>query len=106
VLLKPLAYPQADRLVGIWHSAPAIGFRDDLNMAPFLYFIDREQNSTFDDVGMYNGDSLAVTGVGEPEHVSGMDVTDGTLPLLGVKPVLGRLFTHRGRCTKNRHSFL
>src|ERR1700749_2914153 len=49
VLLKPLAYPQADRLVGIWHAAPAIGF-DNRNMAPFLYFIDREQGSTFEDV--------------------------------------------------------
>ncbi len=95
VLLKPLAYPQADRLVGIWHSAPGIGFQGDLNMAPFLYFIDREQSTTLEDVGMYNGDSLSVTGVGAPEHVSGMDVTDGTLPLLGVKPVLGRLFTRR-----------
>ena len=95
VLLKPLAYPQADRLIGIWHSAPAIGFQGDLNMAPFLYFIDREQSTTLEDVGMYNGDSLSVTGVGNPEHVSGMDVTDGTLPMLGVRPVLGRLFTHR-----------
>jgi len=95
VLLKPLAYPQADRLVGIWHSAPGIGFQGDLNMAPFLYFTDREQSTTLEDVGMYNGDSLSVTGVGTPEHVSGMDVTDGTLPMLGVKPVLGRLFTRR-----------
>ena len=94
VLLKPLAYPQADRLIGIWHLAPGIGF-DNLNMAPFLYFIDREQSTTLEDVGMYNGDSCAVTGVGAPEHVSGMDVTDGTLPLLGAKPVLGRLFTRR-----------
>jgi predicted permease len=95
VLLKPLAYPQADRLIGIWHSAPAIGFQGDLNMAPFLYFIDREQSTTLEDVGMYNGDALSVTGVGTPEHVSGMDVTDGTLPMLGVRPVLGRLFTRR-----------
>ncbi len=95
VLLKPLAYPQADRLIGIWHSAPTIGFRDDLNIAPFLYFIDREQSTTLEDVGMYNGDSCSITGVGTPEHVSGMDVTDGTLPLLGVRPVLGRLFTRR-----------
>ncbi|WP_348265228.1 ABC transporter permease [Telmatobacter sp. DSM 110680] len=95
VLLKPLAYPQADRLIGMWHSAPAIGFQGDLNMAPFLYFIDREQSTTLEDVGMYNGDSLSVTGVGAPEHVSGMDMTDGTLPMLGVKPVLGRLFTRR-----------
>ncbi len=91
VLLKPLNYPQPRQLIGIWHSAPIIGF-SDLNMAPFLYFIDREQNSTFQDVGMYNGDSLSVTGTGQPEHITGLDVTDGTLPILGVKPALGRLF--------------
>jgi predicted permease len=94
VLLKPLPYPQADRLVGIWHAAPALGF-DNLNMAPYLYFIDREQSSTLEDVGMYNGDSFTITGVGQPEHVTGMDVTDGTLPLVGARPVLGRLFTRR-----------
>ncbi len=94
VLLKPLSYPQPDRLIGIWHSASGIGF-DELNMAPFLYFIDREQSKTLEDVGMYNGDSLSVTGVGQPEHVSGLDVTDGTLPMLGAKPVLGRLFTRQ-----------
>jgi predicted permease len=77
------------------HSAPGIGFNGDLNMAPFIYFIEREQGSTFQDVGMYNGDSLSVTGVGQPEDVSGLDVTDGTLPILGVKPVLGRLFTRQ-----------
>jgi hypothetical protein len=92
VLLKPLNYPHPEQLIGIWHAAPGIGF-DNLNMAPFLYFIDREQNSTLQDVGMYNGDSVSVTGSGQPEHINGLDVTDGTLPMLGVKPVLGRLFT-------------
>src|SRR5690348_15847310 len=95
VLLKPLSYPHPEQLVGLWHSAPGIGFNGDLNMAPFLYFIEREQGSTFQDVGLYNGDSLSVTGIGQPEHVSGLDVTDGTLPMLGVKPVLGRLFTRQ-----------
>jgi putative ABC transport system permease protein len=95
VLLKPLSYPHSDELVGLWHSAPGIGFKGDLNMAPFIYFIEREQGSTFQDVGMYNGDSCAVTGVGQPEHIPGLDVTDGTLPMLGVKPVLGRLFTRQ-----------
>jgi predicted permease len=95
VLLKPLSYPHPEQLVGLWHSAPGIGFNGDLNMAPFIYIIEREQGSTFQDVGMYNGDSCSVTGVGQPEHVSGLDVTDGTLPILGVKPVLGRLFTRQ-----------
>jgi predicted permease len=94
VLLKPLSYPSPDQLIGIWHSASGIGF-DNLNMAPFLYFTDREQSKTLQDVGLYNGDSLSVTGVGQPEHVNGLDVTDAVLPMLGVKPVLGRLFTQR-----------
>lgn len=94
VLLKPLPYPQADRLVGIWHAAPAIGF-DNLNMAPYLYFIDREQSRTLEDVGMYNGDSFTITGAGQPEHVTGLDVTEGTLPMVGARPVLGRLFSRR-----------
>ena len=92
VLLRPLPYPHSERLIGVWHKAPGIGI-PNLNMAPFLYFTDRDQSKTLEDVGIYNGDSLSVTGAGEPEHVQGLDVTDGTLPLLGVKPALGRLFT-------------
>ncbi len=92
VLLKPLPYPHAEQLIGVWHSAPGIGLKE-INMSPSAYFIDREQNTTLEDIGAYGGDSLSVTGAGQPEHVRGLDVTDGTLPILGVKPVLGRLFT-------------
>jgi predicted permease len=92
VLLKPLPYPQPEQLIGVWHTAPGIGIQN-LNMSPSNYFIDREQNTTFQDIGVYDGDSLSVTGTGEPEQVVGLDVTDGTLPILGVRPTLGRLFT-------------
>jgi predicted permease len=92
VLLKPLPYPHPEQLIGVWHTAPGIGLKE-LNMAPSIYFIDREQNTTLEDIGAYTGDSLSVTGVGQPEHVDGLDVTDGALPLLGVKPTVGRLFT-------------
>ncbi len=92
VLLKPLPYPEPNRLIGVWYSSAVINFKD-LNMAPFLYFITREQNKTLEDIGIYDGDSLSVTGTGQPEHVDGLDVSEATLPLLGVKPALGRLFT-------------
>jgi predicted permease len=92
VLLKPLPYPHADQLIGVWYTAPGINIKE-LNMCPSIYFIDREQNTTLQDIGAYDGDAFNVTGTGEPEHVRGLDVTDGTLPLLGVKPALGRLFT-------------
>jgi predicted permease len=94
VLLKPLSYAHADRLVGVWYHIPGIEI-ENMPMAPFLYFIEREQGTTFEDIGVYQGDSLSVTGAGEPEHVSGLDVTDGTLPTLGVKPAVGRLFNRR-----------
>ncbi len=94
VLLKPLNYAHADRLAGVWYHIPGIDI-ENMPMAPFLYFIEREQNTVFEDIGVYTGDSLSITGAGEPEHVRGLDVTDGVLPILGVQPALGRLFTRR-----------
>ena len=93
VLIKPLPYSHPEQLVGVWHTAPGVGMKS-LNMAAFLYFIDREQNTTLQDIGIYDGDSVSLTGMGEPEHLTGLDVTSGTLPILGVTPALGRLFTH------------
>jgi predicted permease len=92
VLLKPLPYPKADELVGIWHTAPGINIKD-LNMSPSNYFIYREQGRTFQDIGLYQGDSVSVTGIAEPEKVQSINVTDGLLPLLGFAPILGHTFT-------------
>jgi predicted permease len=92
VLLKPLPYPHPDELVGVWHTAPGLNL-DDVNMAPSNYFIYREQNRVFDDIGMYQGDSVNITGQGNPEQVQAVDVTDGLLPILGIAPMLGRAFS-------------
>jgi predicted permease len=94
VLLKPLIYPHPEDLIGVWTTAPGIGF-NHLNIAPFLYFTDREQSKSIEDIGAYQYDAFTVSGIGQPEHLNGFDMTDGTLPLLGVKPVLGRLITRR-----------
>jgi predicted permease len=92
VLLKPLPYPHSEELVGVWHTAPGINL-PELEMSPSDYFIYREQGRAFVDVGMYQGDSVSVTGVGEPEQVGALGVTDGTLSILGVQPVVGRSFS-------------
>jgi predicted permease len=91
VLLKPLPYPHPESLVGVWHTAPGLNL-EEVDMAPSNYFIYREQNRVFEDIGIYQGDSVSVTGRGNPEQVRALDVTEGVLPTLGLKPLLGRWF--------------
>ena len=52
VLLKPLPYKAPDRLIGVWYKAPAINI-PKINMAEYLYFTDREQSKTLEDIGLY-----------------------------------------------------
>jgi predicted permease len=92
ILLKPLPYPHPEDLVAIRLTAPGIGIKD-LSPSPADYTIFREQSRTFQDIGFYTGVSRNVTGLAQPEHVAGLDVTDGVLPILGVTPILGRSFT-------------
>jgi predicted permease len=92
VLLKPLPFDEPEALVGIWHTAPGLGF-DKVNQSPALHFTYRDQGRVFDQVGMWDNEQASVTGLAEPERVESMNVTDGTLALLRVKPKLGRIFT-------------
>jgi putative ABC transport system permease protein len=92
VLLRPLPYPRPDELVGVWHTAPGVNITD-LESAPSLYFTYREQGRTFQDVGLWAERAVTVTGLAEPERVTALRVTDGTLPILGVPPQLGRTFS-------------
>lgn len=91
VLLKPLPFPDSESLVGVWHTAPGLNF-DTLNASPSTYFVYREESRTFEDIGLWRGGSAAVTGLAEPEQVGVLQVTDGTLPIVGVQPLHGRLF--------------
>jgi putative ABC transport system permease protein len=94
VLIKPLPYPDSDRLVSLWHSAPGAGFKDGtLNMAPAMYFTYREKGRTFEELGLWSSGGATVTGVSEPEQVRTLWVTYGTLQTLRVPPALGRWFT-------------
>lgn len=92
VLLKPLPYPHSEELAAVRLTAPGINL-DDFELSPSDYFIFREQSTTFQDIGLYQGDSVSVTGTAEPERVDALIVTDGMLPILGIEPMLGRVFS-------------
>ena len=92
VLLKPLPYPHPDQLVTLDHAAPGANL-PRAGAAPFLYFVYREEGRVFQDVGLWNTGTVSVTGVGAPEEVRTLFVTDGVLSMLGAQPMLGRVFS-------------
>jgi predicted permease len=91
VLLKPLPFHDADRLVGVWHTAPGMNL-PLLNQGPSNYFVYRDENRTFEDFALWDGAAYSITGTGDPERVQALLVTDGLLPLLRVEPAAGRRF--------------
>src|SRR5262245_32502225 len=97
VLLRPLAYPDADRLVSIRHVAPgAPGIASssgDLLPSPSRFFTYAEQNRAFESMGLWNPGNATVTGLERPEQVRMIGVTDGFFATLGVPPAVGRTFT-------------
>src|SRR5208337_2778050 len=94
VLIKPLPYPEAQQLAGVWHLAPGVaGIAGNINCSPTMYFTYREENRTFQDFRLWSYDGATITGTGEPEQVQALDVTYGALNALRVQPAMGRWFS-------------
>lgn len=94
VLLKPLPYHDADRLVGLWQTAPGVAI-EDLNASLADYVTYREESTTLADVAIWRLDAVTVTGPTQPERLDTLSVTHRLLPLLGAQPLLGRPFAER-----------
>ncbi|HKJ91928.1 MAG TPA: ABC transporter permease, partial [Longimicrobiales bacterium] len=92
VMLRPLPYPQPDRLVRVFNSYPNAGAVRGSNSAPD-YFYRRERVPAFQNVAEYQMWGNTVGEAGSPERAQSMRVTASFFPLLGVKPLLGRTFT-------------
>ncbi len=91
VLLKPLPYPQPDRLVMLWESHPTFG--PFIAVASANFYDWREQNNSFEKMAALDPyPDFILTGAGEPRRLSGAAVTADFFPLLGVKMTLGRAF--------------
>jgi putative ABC transport system permease protein len=92
VILKPLPFPNSEDLVVVDHTAPGVNLTS-AGIAPFLYFTYREDGKTLQNAGVWRTDTVSVTGLAEPEEVVALAVTQELLPVLGVQPQLGRVFS-------------
>lgn len=92
LLLRPLPYPDSDRLVAVVLSAPRINVAT-MPSAPFLHFTYVEQSRTFQDVGLWRGQSMTVMGESGAQRASAVVASYGLMTTLGVEPQLGRLFS-------------
>ena len=92
VVLKPLAYPEPHRLVFITSQFPALGFDQFWVSAPeFLEF--RDRNQAFEGVGAYRSGAVNLGTPDQPRRVNSAVVTSELMPVLGVQPLRGRVFT-------------
>jgi predicted permease len=92
VLLKPLPYTHPEQLVSLWMTAPGVKI-EDLNMGPSVYFTMADDSRAFQAVSIWTSGTTSITGNGEPEQVSALFASHELLPILGVKPQLGRMFS-------------
>lgn len=91
LLIKPLPFPELERIVAIWETQPGRGVaRNEASMANYLDW--RTQNHTCEQMGLYRWWSTNLTGGERPERILGFQVTGNFLDVLGVKPALGRGF--------------
>ena len=92
VLLKPLPYPHAERLMNISSSAPGIGY-DNFPLSPDLFFFFKRHASVFEDMAIYQRMRANVTEGGPPEVVDAAVATHTYFPTLGVGFSRGRPFS-------------
>jgi predicted permease len=89
VLIRPLPFPDAARLVKVWErtrgSAPM-----ELSAANYRDW--KKASTVFERIGMYHGLAANLLGAGEPLNVQGAAVSHDLFPTLAVQPLIGRLF--------------
>lgn len=92
VLLRPLPYPDADRITMMWVDNRPQGIKEDIGSYP--NYVDwRARNTSFEHVAAYTGGAFTLTGADEPERIPGARTTANFHDVMGLKPVLGRLYT-------------
>lgn len=90
LLLRPLPYPQPDRLAAVWLHSPAIGILRDWP-SPGEYIDVQNENHSFEEMALAQSRTFILTGREQPERIFGLRTQSSLLEMLGAKPLLGRL---------------
>jgi putative ABC transport system permease protein len=90
VLVKPLAFPDSNRLVQVWMAFPERGI-DQTSWSHGNFWDAREMVSAFEDLGALEFGDVNLTGMGDPEKLDAVRVNPGFFHALGVAPAAGRL---------------
>jgi predicted permease len=95
ILLKPLPYPNADRIVVPWLvSPPGVNIGSEyIPWAEVQYRMVTRENHPFQNFGVFQNDSFNLTGDDEPALLDGYRTSEGFFPALGVSPILGRTYS-------------
>jgi putative ABC transport system permease protein len=92
VVINPLPFPEAERLVAIYEDSSWIGYKKN-TPAPANFLDWRRESKSFEDMAATRGCRAVLTGDGAPEDLLCRNVAANLWPLLGVEPILGRWFT-------------
>jgi predicted permease len=90
LLLRPLPYPQPDRLAAVWLHSPAIGILRDWP-SPGQYIDIQNENHSFEQMALAQSRTFVLTGRDQPERIFGARTQSTLLEMLGARPLLGRL---------------
>lgn len=92
VIQRPLPYPDSDRLVAFWGTAPEKGL-PEVSMPTGMYAEFRDKTRTMSGVAAFSGGyGMTLTGKGDPERLDGAAVSLDFFKVLGVSPRFGRAF--------------
>ena len=89
VILEPLPYPAAHRIVAVWMSNPLLNLPQDIHSYPNLMDL-KSQNRVLSHLGAYREAGVNVTGAGEPQRVMAALLSVDAYEALGVRPMVGR----------------
>ena len=110
VLLKPLPYPDSDRLTSLWLDAPGANglasSNSGLHLSPSLFLTFAEHNHSFQSMGIWAMRYATVTGIAQPDQVNAALVSGGVLETLGVQPDTGKWFSSDDQDPRGRKSVI